>query len=93
MDTVIKLLGEPMTFFTFDDFMKRRYYIKYNLALKFKNSEYEYIMTYRWYIQSRYWLKDKYKYLIWDYLNGYETEEELLKEYNEYVLKRGDSVE
>jgi hypothetical protein len=93
METVIELLGEPMTFFTFDDFIKRRYYIKYNLANKFKNNDLKYVTIYRWYISSRYWLKDKYKYLIWDYLNDYETEETLLEEYNAYVSKRGDSLE
>lgn len=93
METVIELLGESMTFFTFDDFIKRRYYIKYNLALKFKNNDLKYVTIYRWYVQSRYWIKDKYKYLIWDYLNGYETEETLLDEYNTYILKRGDVSE
>lgn len=93
METVIELLGESMTFFTFDDFIKRRYYIKYNLALKFKNNDLKYVTIYRWYVQSRYWIKDKYKYLIWDYLNGYETEETLLDEYNTYILKRGDISE
>jgi hypothetical protein len=93
METVIELLGESMTFFTFDDFIKRRYYIKYNLANKFKNNDLKYVTIYRWYVQSRYWIKDKYKYLIWDYLNGYETEETLLDEYNTYALKRGDISE
>ena len=90
METVIELLGESMTFFTFDDFMRRRRFIKYNLALKFKNNDLKYITIYRWYIQSRYWVKDKYKYLIWDYLNDYETEDTLIDEYNEYKSKRGD---
>lgn len=89
METITELLGEPMTFFTFDDFIKRRYYIKYNLALKFKNNDLKYVSIYRWYVQSRYWIKDKYKYLIWDYLNGYETEETLLDEYNKYIAKKG----
>ena len=89
METVIELLGKSMTFFTFDDFIRRRHFIKYNLALKFKNNDLKYITIYRWYVQSRYWIKDKYKYLIWDYLNGYETEETLLDEYNEYIVKKG----
>lgn len=89
MDTVIELLGKGMTFYTFDDFMKRRYFIKAVLASKYEK-DMKYYTIYRWYIQSRYWLKDKHKYLIWDYLNDYETEETLIEEYNDYVAKRGD---
>lgn len=90
MDIVIKLLGRGMTFYTFDDFMKKRYFIKDTLDKKYPDGEY--FTIYRWYVQSRYWIKDKYKYLIWDYLNGYETEETLIEEYNNYVLKRGDTI-
>ena len=68
---------------------KRRHFIKAVLASKYE-VDMKYYTIYRWYIQSRYWIKDKYKYLIWDYLNDYETEDTLIAEYNEYVAKRGD---
>ena len=87
MDTIIKIIGRGMTFYTFDDFMKRRYFIKKVIDGKYGDNEY--YVTYRWYVQSRYWIKDKYKYLIWDYLNNYETEETLLEEYSKYVAKKG----
>jgi len=90
MDIVIELLGKGMTFYTFDDFIKRRHFIKAVLASKYE-VDMKYYTIYRWYIQSRYWIKDKYKYLIWDYLNDYEDEEELMKEYNDYLAKRGDT--
>ena len=89
MDEVINIIGKGMSFYTFEDFMKRRYFIKAVLESKYEK-DMKYYTIYRWYIYSRLWIKDKYKFLIWDYLNGYTTEEALIVEYDEYMAKRSD---
>lgn len=80
------LFERHMLFYTFEDFMKQRFYIKANLSTKDNN----YIICYRMYIHSRPWVKDYYRGIIWDYLNDYLDEEQLTVEFDKYKAKHGD---
>lgn len=89
MYTLGEFFGDDMLFYTFDDFIRRRHYIKSQLLLK----DYKYRVMYRLYIEARPWVKDCYRGCIWDYLNNYMNDDELLSCYNKYCSsfrKRGD---
>jgi len=83
------IFGADMLYYTFDDFMTRREHIKSEYALK----EREYKILYNMYVESRPWMAEKYRHLIWDYLNDYLEELTLLDKYNEYLIKRGGKRE
>ena len=80
------LFERYMLFYTFDDFMRQRFYIKANLSTKDTN----YVICYRMYVHSRPWVKEYYRGLIWDYLNDYADEDILDFEYKRYREKRGE---
>ena len=80
------IFGLDMLFYTFDDFMRRREYIKEH----FLEKDDEFRILYDLYIESRPWMKEYYRLCIWDYLNDYLSEEELLNEYDRYLEKYGD---
>lgn len=75
-----EFFGRDMLFYTFEDFMKVRTYIKEQYALK----PYEYKVMYNLYIESRPWIKEYYRGCIWDYLNDYLTEQEIISNYMQY---------
>lgn len=79
-----EFFGRDMLFYTFDDFMNRRDYIKKQFIAK----EYEYKVMYNLYIESRPWIKDYYRGCIWDYLNSYLKDEEILVIYEQYLMKQ-----
>lgn len=83
------IIDIDMMFYTFDDFIKIRDYIKEKLKIKDR----QYIFIYRMYVEARPWIRDYYKGLIWDYLNDYMTDIELIEEYNKYLKKYGDKNE
>ena len=83
------IIDADMLFYTFDDFMKVKDHIKEKLAtLNDKD-----FIVYRMYIESRPWIKDLYRGVIWDYLNNYIDDEELRNEYRKYLLRYGDKHE
>lgn len=84
-----EVIDRDMAFYTFNDFIRIRKHIKERLLDKNR----EYIMIYRMYVESRPWIKDFYRGCIWDYLNDYMTEDELLCRYDEYIAKYGDKNE
>lgn len=86
MSMLYEVIDRDMAFYTFNDFIRLRKHIKDRLAEKDR----EYIMIYRMYVESRPWVKDFYRGCIWDYLNDYMTDEELLGRYDEYLVKCGD---
>ena len=86
MYIVADILGVDMVYYTFSDFMKRRYEIKELL----KNKDNEYVAIYRMYVESRPWMKEWYRECIWDFLNDYMSDAKLLEEYEKFCLKYGD---
>ena len=80
------IVDVDMFFYTFDDFIKRKEYIKNKLHTKDR----DYYFLYRMFVESRPWMKDFYRGCIWDYLNDYMTEDELLSHYETYMKKYGD---
>jgi hypothetical protein len=83
------IIDNDMTFYTFDDFVKMRNYIKDKMHTK----EFSYLVVYRMYVESRPWIKDFYRGCIWDFLNDYMTDSELMDKYNDYLYKYGDKHE
>ena len=86
-----ELLGEDMLFYTFEDFIKLRKYIKDALVEKDK----KYQLIYGLYIESRPFIKNYYRGVIRDYVNDYITEDVLIGEYLTYKSskKKGDKFE
>ena len=80
------VIDRDMMFYTFDDFIRIRKFIKEKL----RNKDRDYIYIYRMYVGARPWVKDFYRGLIWDYLNDYMTDSELMYEYDRYLQKYGD---
>lgn len=83
---VDELLGRDMLYYTFDDFMRKRYYIKEKLETK----DNKYITIYRMYVEARPWMKEYQRGFVWDFLMGYMSDDELIVLYEEYLKKRGD---
>ena len=83
------IVDNDMLFYTFDDFMKIRKHIKKKLRNK-KSRDY---IIYRMYVESRPWIKDFFRCCIWDFLNDYMTDAELMHEYDKYLAKYGDKNE
>lgn len=83
------ILDIDMLYYTFTDFINRRDKIKNKLATK----DNRYYCIYHLYVEARPWMKDYYRNCIWDYLNGYMTDSELLVEYDRYLSKYGDANE
>ena len=81
--------GIDMMFYTFDDFMKRKDYIK---DCYWKKDE-DYKISYQLYIESRPWLKEYHRLCIWDWINDYMTDEELSSVYDKYLEKYGHQYE
>lgn len=84
-----EVIDQDMLFYTFDDFVKIREHVKNKLKTKERKD----ILIYRMYVGARPWIRDYYKGLIWDYLNDYTTDNELMYEYDNYVIKYGDKNE
>ena len=84
-----EIFGWDMLFHTFTDFMNIRDKIK----SKLKDKDAIFRVTYRMYVESRPFIKDFYRGLIWDYLNDYVSEQDLLKYYKEYQDRIGDTYE
>ena len=58
-----EFFGRDMLFYTFEEFMDNRFYIKEQFEIK----EYDYKVMYNLYIESRPWIKEYYRGCIWDY--------------------------
>lgn len=76
----IDLLGKDMLFSTFDDFMVIRNHIKDNLQKQTST----YVTIYRMYVGSRPFVPTKTRDLLWDWLNDFITDFELMREYRLY---------
>ena len=76
----IDLLGRDMLFDTFDDFMPIRNHIKDKL----QNQTNNYMTIYRMYVCSRPFIPTETRDLLWDWLNDFLTDFELMKEYRLY---------
>ena len=83
------IIDRDMTFYTFDDFIRIRKHIK----TRMQDKDYNYLAVYRMYVESRPWIKDFYRGCIWDFLNDYMTDDELLDKYSDYIAKYGDKHE
>lgn len=81
-----EILGRDMMYYTFEDFMKKRFYIKDKL----EEQDNTYKCIYRMYVEARPWMKEFYRNCIWDFLNDYMSDEELTVEYDKYLRKYGD---
>jgi len=68
-----------MTFYTFDDFYKKRLSIKVLFTYLDKNAK----RFYMWYLYSNTHMSLTKKNALWDYLNDYKTDEDL------YLIKLG----
>lgn len=82
--------GKDMLFYTFDEFKDKRQYLKEQLLDK----DEEYIAMYGLYIESRPWIKEYFRGVMWDYLMDYMSEIDFIIEYNKYDRRRvkvGDS--
>lgn len=76
----IDLLGKDMLFSTFDDFMVIRNHIKDSLQKQTST----YVTIYRMYVGSRPFVPTKTRDLLWDWLNDFITDFELMREYRLY---------
>lgn len=85
----VKIFGADMLYYTFDDFVNKREYLKQ----EYDKKDNDFKILYNMYVESRPWLAEKYRHCIWDYLNDYVTESDLLEKYNEYLLKHGGKYE
>ena len=81
-----EIIDCDMMFYTFDDFMR----IKNKVKDKLETKNVKDILIYRLYVSSRPWIKNCYKYDIWDWLNDYLSDDELKEEYNKYLTENGD---
>lgn len=80
------IVDDDMFFYTFTDFI----YFKDRIKKKLHTKDKDYYFMYRMFVESRPWIKDFYRGCIWDYLNYYMTEDELLSHYETYMKKYGD---
>lgn len=80
MCTLGDLLGEDMLFYTFEEFMSSRKYIKETLEKK----DNKYKVIYGLYVESRPFIKDYFRGVIRDYINDYINDAMLLNEYLKY---------
>lgn len=88
MYSYIDDFGIDMLFYTFDDFYKKRIYLKESFLLK----DLKYRRMYGLYIQSRPFIKEYFRGVMWDYLNDYLDEEEMEYEYDKYQHKFNKKV-
>lgn len=65
---------EQMKYYTFDDFFKERKYIKKQYEELNKNGK----RFYMWYVYANIHMGINKKNLIWDYLNGYKDDSQLM---------------
>lgn len=83
------VFGEDMLFYTFEDFMNDREYLKKSYMKK--NNQYK--LLYGLYVQSRPWVKDYFRGCIWDYLNDYKDDTAIILEYMKYKARKGGNNE
>lgn len=69
-----KFIEEEMRFITFTDFYKQRFGIKRLYSSLPNNAR----IFYRWYVYANTHMKSNYKNIIWDYLNDFAEEVDLL---------------
>lgn len=69
-----EFIHKEMTIYTFDDFYKDRYVIKKQFEQLTKNGK----RFYMWYVFSNTHMSLTKKNAIWDYINDYKNDEELL---------------
>lgn len=69
-----EFIESNLSFITFNDFCQNRHAIKKQFDT-FKRSQKRFYM---WYIYANIHINEKFKNYIWDYLNGYMSEEDLL---------------
>lgn len=86
IDRVAEIIGEDMTFQTFDVFMSKKEHIKDVLAVKYED-DLKYFAIYRMYVGSRPWINEYHKDCIWSWLNGYMTDVEFYDIYFEHLEK------
>lgn len=75
-----EVIDRDLLFYTFDDFMILRNHIKDRLEHLTRK---DYII-YGMYVESRPWIKEYYRGCIWDFLNDYMSEEELIEVYDKF---------
>ena len=77
-----KIIKYPLTFYTYYDFVNRRYTIKYYFN-KFDDIQKEF---YKYYIYANTHCLLLFKDRMWDYLNGVCGDEELLRIVKQYKV-------
>lgn len=82
-----EIIGYNVSFSTFEEFFKRRGYIKKFIAIKYEQ-DLEYVAIYRMYVGSRPFIKEKYRELIWEYINDYCEEEQMVSQYLAYIVEK-----
>ena len=69
------IVKENMKFYTYNEFCENRKYLKYNFKYLSDTQK----KLYMWYIYANINMNETYKNAIWDYLNDYMQDWELLK--------------
>lgn len=79
--SICPYIEQEMWVVTYDDFCDRRFGLKRLYGLLTDDQK----IFYKWYIYSNVHMKETFKDLIWDYLNGYDEQgKELMKKKRSY---------